>query len=37
MSTADLLIIFGPMLALSVGYAIMFAVHSYGVFKGYWS
>jgi hypothetical protein len=36
MSTSDLFIIFGPLLALSVGYAIMFGVYSYGAFKKYW-
>jgi hypothetical protein len=36
MDTEAMLYIFGPMIALSVGYAIMFAVHSYGTYKGFW-
>jgi len=33
MSTSDLFIIFGPLIAYSIGLAIMFGVHSYLCFK----
>jgi hypothetical protein len=35
MTTADMLIIFGPMIAYVIGLAIAFGCYSYAVFKGY--
>lgn len=36
MTSTDLFIIFGPLIALSIGYAIMFAIVGYGIEKEYW-
>jgi len=36
MSTADMLIVFGPLIAYAMGAALAFGVFSYGCFKGYW-
>jgi len=35
MTTADMLIIFGPMIAFALGVGIAFGCYSYAVFKGY--
>jgi hypothetical protein len=36
MSSSDLFILFGPLLAFSTGLAIMYGVWYYGIEKGYW-
>ena len=36
MTSTDLFIMFGPLIALAVGYAIMLGVIEYGISKGYW-
>ena len=37
MTTTDLFILFGPLLALVTGYAIMWSIWYYGIEKGYWN
>lgn len=36
MTSTDLFIVFGPLLALAGGYAIALGVITYGIEKGYW-
>jgi xanthine/uracil/vitamin C permease (AzgA family) len=35
MTTADLFIVFGPLIAYCIGVGIAFGCHSYAVYKGY--
>ena len=35
MSTADLFIVFGPLIAYALGLALAFGCYSYAVYKGY--
>lgn len=36
MTTADMLIVFGPLIAFAFAAALTFGVFSYGCFRGYW-